>query len=148
VRSSLPTGRKDPAPLAVSCQTKTESTVEALVLMRAIMAELAVTPVPPAEFAAARGALANGFVRGFATREAVVTALMELEFDGRPADFYQTYLDRIRAVTPEEVRRLAETLFAPERLITVLIGEVEAFAPELSGMGRVETRALPEPEFD
>ena len=47
VRSSLPTGRKDPAPLTVSCQTKTESTVEALTMMREIMAELAAAPVPP-----------------------------------------------------------------------------------------------------
>ncbi len=148
VRSSLPTGRKDPAPLTVSCQTKTETTVKALELMRAIMADLAAEPVPPAEFEAARGALANGFVRGFATREAVVSALMSLEFDGRPADFYQTYLDRIRAVTPDQVRALAQRLFDPQRMVTVMVGDVGEMGPDLTGMGRVETRELPEPDFD
>ena len=143
----LPTGRKDAAPFTVSCQTKTETTVDALMMMREIMVELAAAPVAPGDFEAARGALVNGFV-GLVTREAVVTALMGLEFEGRPADFYGTYLDRIRAVTPEDARVLAERIFDPDRMITVLVGDVEAFAPDLSGLGTVESRALPEPELD
>ncbi len=148
VRSSLPTDRCDPGPFVIQCQTKTESTLEALRLMRSIVSGMAEAPVPDAVFQGAQDALVNGFVRGFADPESVVEALMNLEFDGRPQDFYRHYLDRIRAVTPAQVQALAGRLCDPDGMVTVMVGNVGALGDSLGGLGTVEVRELAEPDLD
>ncbi len=148
VFSSLPTDRTDPGPFVVQCQTKTASTVQALELMRKIVAGMAAEPVPAGEFKAAQDALVNGFVRDFSSPEDVVEALMDLEFSGRSADFYQGYMERIRAVTPDQVQGLAARLLPLDSMITVMIGNVEQFKDALGGAGKVEVRPLPEPEVE
>ncbi len=148
VSSSLPTDRTDPGPFTVQCQTKTASTVEALGMMRDIVAGMATEPIPAVEFQAAQDALVNGFVRSFSSPERVVQALMNLEFDGRPADWYDGTMDRIRAVTPAQVQDLAGRLLGLDRMITVLVGNVEPSSEPLSRFGTVSVRELEEPALD
>jgi len=148
VRSSLPIGRRDPGPFVIECQTKTASTLEALRLMRGIVSGMAGAPVPAERFQGAKDALVNGFVRGFAEPGDVVEALMNLEFDGRPAGFYRHYLEHVRAVTPEQVQTLAQRLCDPDRMVTVMVGNVASLRDSLASLGNVEVRTPEEPDLD
>jgi zinc protease len=148
VRSSLPIDRRDPGPFVIECQTKTASTLEALRLMRAIVSDMAEAPVPADRFQGAQDALVNGFVRGFADPENVVEALMNLEFEGRPPDFYRHYLNHVRAVTPAEVQTLAARLCNPKTLVTVMVGNVASLRDSLADLGTVEVRTPEEQDLD
>jgi hypothetical protein len=58
-----------------------------------------------------------------------------------PLDELQTYRERVNAVTPEDIQRVAQQYLKPDRLSVVLVGNVDAFASQLRGVGfgRYET---------
>ena len=43
-----------------------------------------------------------------------------------PADFFETYVDKIRDVTGEEVQRAAKTYIQPDRFAVVIVGDRKA----------------------
>ncbi len=56
----------------------------------------------------------------FAGNYGVALSLLELERLGRPLDFYARLPHLVRAVTAEDVQRVAQALLAPERLAAVM----------------------------
>ncbi|HEY7055057.1 MAG TPA: hypothetical protein VH458_00965, partial [Vicinamibacterales bacterium] len=51
------------------------------------------------------------------------TSLSLLYVYGLPDDFYATYRDRVRAVTPADVKRVADKYIVPDKLTVVVIGD-------------------------
>jgi len=44
------------------------------------------------------------------------------EYTGRDPSFWQTYRERVRAVTAADVQRVARTHLAPEKLVILVVG--------------------------
>jgi zinc protease len=65
------------------------------------------------------------FPRNFATAAAVVATFANDEYTHRKTDFWETYRDRIRAVTADDVLRVAKKYLAPEKLVILAVGNVE-----------------------
>ncbi len=136
------TGTRDVGAFRTSVQTKNESVGRALGAVLEEIRKIAQAPVAEEELAAAQEALINSFVFRWQSPLQVVTQLMTLEFDGLPADYYRTLLDRYRAVTPAEVLRVARRYLHPDQMTIVVVGDPGRFDRPLAAFGAV-TRLSP-----
>jgi zinc protease len=84
-------------------------------------------PVNPRELADAQAYLAGSFPLSIETPDAIATQVLNALFYELPLDELQTYRERVNAVTPEEIQRVAMKYFKPDRLSIVLVGNVDAF---------------------
>ena len=137
VYSYFQVGRRLPGSFVAGTETKNESVVEALDLMRSIMADLCDQPVTSAELDLAKDSLINSFVFGFDDTHAVVTQQVRLDFFDYPQDYLNRYRSRIAEVTIEDVQRVAKKFIRPAHQQVVLIGNTEPY------LGRLEQFGLP-----
>ena len=56
-------------------------------------------------------------------------------FYGLPLSELETYRERVNAITPEDIQRVARTYLHPDRLSVVLVGNAAGFVPQLKGLG-------------
>jgi zinc protease len=143
VFSSFPTSTRDISLFRVTVQTKNESVPRAVQVILEEMARMRSAPVTPAELDGAKEALINSFVFRFTSRFSVVTQLLMLEFDEYPPDYLDTLLDRYRAVTREDVQRVARQYLRPDATTILVVGDAARFESGLAALGPV--RRLPVP---
>jgi hypothetical protein len=48
-----------------------------------------------------------------------------LEFNNRPMDYFDTYVDRYESVTVEDIQRVAQEYLRPENMIIMISGNIE-----------------------
>lgn len=82
--------------------------------------------VPPEEFKRAKDSMSNRFVFNFATSRSIVEQVVSIEYQGLPRDYLDTYLDKIGAVTPDDVLRVAKKYIQPDRITLLVVGDDEA----------------------
>jgi zinc protease len=61
--------------------------------------------------------------RNFETERGAANALAQTYVYNLPVDYFQTYADRIRAVTAVDVKRAADTYIQPDRFAVVIVGD-------------------------
>ncbi len=81
-------------------------------------------PVTPDEIESAKSYLTGNFVFDFQTNSQVAGFLIDAEVYHLGFDYLQKYPDLIRAVTIEDIARVAERHIHPEALTTVVVGPV------------------------
>ena len=148
VRSSFDTESKDYGTFSASCQTKVGSTHRAIELMVEEIKRIREGLVTEEELETAKEAYINKYVFNFTDPISVLIQLMYIEYDDRPKDYLQTYLDNVREVTREEVLRVAKKYLEPEGLTLLVVGDIPRFEKPLDGFGNVTQIPLKEPEID
>lgn len=143
VFSSFPTSTRDIGLFRVTVQTKNESVPRAVQVILEEMDRMRREPVTPAELENAKEALINSFVFRFTSRFSVVIQLLMLEFDEYPADYLDTLLDRYRAVTREDVQRVARQYLRPDAVTVLVVGDAARFETGLIAVGPVRRLTLP-----
>ncbi len=78
------------------------------------------------ELATAQSSLIETFPSNFDSRARSMAIFASDEYTGRDPGYWKTYRDRIRAVTPEDVQRVAQTHLLPGKMIILVIGDQEA----------------------
>ncbi|WP_407639373.1 M16 family metallopeptidase [Geotalea uraniireducens] len=137
VDSYFDVGRRFPGIFLAETETKSESTVKAVTLMRDIIAGMTRAPVTDDELKLAKDAIVNSFIFGFARTDAVVNQQLRLEYYGYPAGYLENYRDNISKVTKEDVLRVAQKYLHPERLVLVVVGNEKQFDKPLATLGPV-----------
>jgi predicted Zn-dependent peptidase len=100
------------------------------------MERIRVEPVTGEELRTAQNALIEKLPQQFATKAGTLAVLVRDELTRRPAGYWQRYRDAVRAVTPDEVRRVAERHVDPSRMVVLVIGDWEAiYEGNLEGRG-------------
>lgn len=99
-------------------------------------------PVPVDELERAKNFVALGLPRRFETTTGVASQLADLETYGLSIDFYNDYVQRIMAVGPADVQRVAREHLRPERAVVVVVGDVRSVEPGLRALdvGPLEIR--------
>jgi len=64
------------------------------------------------------------------TQEGLINLIVSQQLYGLPEDYLQTYRDKISAVTPKEVQRVAKQYIHPESLAMVIVGDAEEILPQ------------------
>ena len=95
------------------------------------------------EIALAAAALTKGHARHFETSEQIARAVTELALYDLPDDYFAEFVARIEAVSASDVTRVAAQYLDPEGLIVLVVGDLDAIAGELSGLGLGNLVVLP-----
>jgi zinc protease len=126
--------RRSAGPFAVESAVATDKTVAAVREVLGEIARMRDEPVAPEELSLATSYLDGVFPIRYETTSAIASALSALVIFGLPDDYFDTYRARVRAVTADEVQRVAREHLRPERLQLVVAGapslraELEAMA--------------------
>ena len=94
------------------------------------------------ELGLARNALTLSLPLQFETAAQVTTRVSRQHIYDLPADYWETFRERIEAVTPEEIRQVCRTYLAPERLTLLAVTDASETESGLSRFGEVDRRTV------
>ena len=92
-------------------------------------------PVTESELSLAISYLDGVFPIRFETTRAIASALASQAIYGLPADYYDTYRANIRAVTADDILRVAREHFDPAKLQVVAVGDPTSISEPLAALG-------------
>jgi zinc protease len=145
VGSRLHTGMHDQGVWIMRAETKMTSTQEVIERFVANMERMREELVTDAELAEAKEAYVNSFVFSFASPSAIVSRLIELEYDGLPKDFLQQLRAQVIQLTKKDVLAAAKKHLHPDRLRIIAVGSGDALTRALATFGDVkEIKLSPE----
>jgi zinc protease len=96
-------------------------------------------PVTADELESARSYLTGVFSLGVATQDGVLGQLSTVYLDRLPENYLETYRERIRALTAEDVVAAARRHFDSANAQIVLVGDRAQIAEQATLFGEVET---------
>ncbi|MBX6314723.1 MAG: insulinase family protein, partial [Isosphaeraceae bacterium] len=127
----------------VSTLVRTDATAEALKEALGELDALAGNkPFTTEEISTARIAEARSFPESFEAPAGIAGALRELAEFGLPPDYLETFLDRLQATTPEEVRQAMTEVVAPRERVVLIVGDRKEIEPKLKMLGFQEIRLV------
>lgn len=140
------TALRESGDFAADTDTRSDATAEVLRLIVDEVARLQREPVSLRELRSAQDYLAGKFPLTIETPGAIATQVMDVLFYGLPLADLETYRERVNAITPADIQRVAKQYLFPDRLSVVLVGNAAAFTPQLAGVGfdRFEQVELPQ----
>ncbi|WP_430395476.1 M16 family metallopeptidase [Ferrovibrio sp.] len=108
---------------AGSLSTRNEQVGQALGLVRENLLTLARDGLTDSEIANAKAYLTGSFPLRLSSNSAIAGMLTAMQLAGLGMDYIDRYADYINAVTPDDIRRVAQRLFANGDLLVVVVGE-------------------------
>jgi CheY-like chemotaxis protein len=91
-------------------------------------------PVSDAELSLATSYLVGVFPIRFETTAEVAGGLATVEIFRLPTNYFDTYRDRVKAVTAQDVLRVAQTHLDPSRLQVIVVGDATAIRPTVEAL--------------
>lgn len=82
--------------------------------------------------------VAGSFVIRQATPGGILDHLEFLDLHGLDVSYSEQYVARVRAVTPEEIRRLAQQYLDPATMPIVIVGDHATVEPQIAEFGEIE----------
>ncbi|HHT9134642.1 MAG TPA: M16 family metallopeptidase [Candidatus Avalokitesvara rifleensis] len=128
----------------VSCQTKVGSTGRAIELILEELQRIKQKPVSDEELTLAKDTFINQFIFLFTTSTAIVSHMVDIEYEGLPLDYLDTYVANITAVTKEDVLRVAQEYLHPDKITLLVVGNEKRFDRPLNHFGNVSIIELNE----
>jgi zinc protease len=126
---------------AAGTYTRTAATVEATKLVIDLIGQMANGEVTPKELDFSRDYLAGVYPIQSETAEQVAERVLTAAAFDLPADYNNTYPERIRSVTAAQVREMAKKYLSTTDLDVVLAGNVSAFGDALK-------KAYPDAQYE
>ena len=127
------TGGRTRGVFLASCQTKSQSTVETMNLMKSIIKDMQEKPVAPEELKIAKESILNSFVFQFTSSYGIATQQADLEYLGLPADWLENYREKVAAVDADAVIAVAKKHLQPDKMTILIVGDSAQFEKPLDG---------------
>jgi zinc protease len=142
--------RRGVGPIVCSGNSRNEVAGRAMEEFLHEIDRLRAEPIPGDEMDAAQSYLCGIFPTQIETPAGVAAMIGQTEVFGLGDDYWDTYRDRVAAVTEAQARQVLATLLDPARLEVVAVGDREALAPQLERFGPVtvwstDGTVLPDP---
>jgi predicted Zn-dependent peptidase len=138
VGSNFDIGRRFIGSFVAETETKAESTIKTINLMKSIIAGLTKEPVSDAELNAAREYMINSFMFAFTTPASIVSQRARLEYYAYPAGYLEQYRDNIAKVTKNDILAAARKYLHPDAFKLVVIGDAAKFDQPLATLSNVK----------
>lgn len=74
----------------------------------------------------AKSSYISNLVNPFNSKKAMVRTFASDDYTGRPDDYWQNYAHNITSVTPDDVLAVAQKYLHPEKLVFLVVGDLEA----------------------
>lgn len=140
--------RKQSGDVIAETNTRTETTAQALKLTVDEFARLVRDRVGLRELSDAQAYQSGTFPLTIETPNEIATQILNVLFYDRPVSEIPTFRERVMAVTPDDVQRVAREYIKPERLSIVLVGNARGFVRQLSEFGFPTYEVIPIEELD
>ena len=139
---------KDAGDFVAETDTRTETTGEALRLMVEEMIRLQRVPVSGRELGDAQAYLSGNFPLTIETANEIAVQVLNAMFFELPMSEISSFRERVTAITPSDIQRVAQQYIRPDRLSIVLVGNARAFMPQLRELGLTDVEVIPITELD
>lgn len=127
--------RLGPGPFLAATAVATDATDTAVSVIRDEIARLRDEPVPEPELDRARRYVALGLPRRLETTAQITALVAETELYRLGDDYYADFVDRVLAVSAEQVQHTARALLYPDHLTIVVVGDVALVEAPLRRLG-------------
>jgi zinc protease len=127
--------RRSAGPFRISTAVATEVTAPAVAHALAEVEGLVEEGPTLREVERARDFIAGVFPLHLETTGQVAARIGEVLVYGLPDDFFASYRDRIRAVSPQDVLAAGREVLDPGKMVVVVVGEAEAVRGPLEDLG-------------
>ena len=77
------------------------------------------------------------FVLQNSSRSGIINVLELIDLHGLPADYLKTYVQRIYAVTPQDVQKLAEKYIQDDKATIVVVGDKKVIEEQIKPYGTI-----------
>ena len=139
---------KESGDLVADTDTRSDSTGEVLRLIVDEMWRLQRQRVSERELADAQAYLTGSFPLTIETPSAIALQILNAVFYGLDLEELQTFRERVIAVTPADIQRVAQQYLRPDRLSIVLVGDASVFMKQLAGVGFDQFDRIPLADLD
>jgi zinc protease len=126
--------RRRPGSFQVSTAVQTEVTGAAVREIVGELERIREAPVTVDELEDARNYFAGVFPLRLQTTDGIAGRLLELMVYRLPADYFETYRDRVLAVTADDVLAAARRFVRPQSAAIVIAGDAAALRPQLEAL--------------
>jgi zinc protease len=140
--------RKDAGDFVAQTDTRTDTTAQALRLMIDEFSRLPRERVGERELSDAQAYLAGSFPLTIETPDQIATQVLNVLFFDLPISEIGSFRERVLAVTPDDIQRVARQYVKPDRLSIVLVGNARAFASQLIDLGFGGYEVIPVDQLD
>ena len=127
--------RRGAGPFAANAGVQTavtkESVAEFMKELRGVRGE---RPVTPAELEFSKQAIIRGFPRGFETPDQIAGRLAAVVIYNLPDSYFNDYIANVRAVTLEDVTRVANKYLDPSKMAILVVGDRKVIEPTLRSL--------------
>jgi zinc protease len=128
--------------------TRTETTGEALELIVREMKKLSDAPVSVRELGLAQAYLSGSFPLTIETPNEIAVQVLNAMFYELPMKEISNFRERVTAITPDDIQRVAQQYIRPDRLTVVLVGNARGFVPQLQSRGLTNFEVIPIADLD
>ena len=125
--------RRGAGPFYAAAGVQSDKTAEALTEFFKEL-EAIRKPIPPEEVEKAKNYVALLLPRNFETTESLAGSLATMFVYDLPADYFATFTQRIRSVTPADVQRAAERYIQPNKFAVVVVGDRKVIEPGIKAL--------------
>lgn len=154
--SSVGFGVYYPGTFRASFQSKNSTCAQAAAIVLEEINRIRTTPVTGSELETAVNQAVEVFPRFFASAGQIAGTFAQDEYTNRPADYWDQFRERIKAVSVADVQRVAQKYLHPDHLIILIVGSIDEIAkgnpdkPEYSitkliSDGQIHRIPLPDP---
>ena len=130
----------------IGCQTKSETTVQAIRALIAEVEKMAESEVTDEELELARASYLNAFVFNFDSKGEIINRLMTYAYYGYPLDFLEKAKEKIEKVTKSDILRVVRKHLHPDQMQILAVGRSQDFDEPLSVLGPVNQMDITIPE--
>lgn len=145
--SSLSNDKYAPAIFSASASVRNAVTDSSVVEIIKEIDRIVRNPVTEEELKNVKAEYIGSFVMALERPETIARYALNIETEGLPADFYQTYLERINAVSIEDVQKAAQKYFSTSNARIVVTGKGSEVLENLEKVD-FNGRAIPLKYFD
>ena len=122
--------RRELGPFTASLQTRGDQQQQALRVMQETIRAFIDRGPTPEELDAAQKNISGGFPLRLDSNSKILGYIAMIGFYGLPLNYLDTFIDKVNAVTIEQIRDAFKRRLHPERFVTVLVGPTGSAAEE------------------
>lgn len=134
---AMNTPYRDAGMLAVNTQVRDEVLEPALQAVFAELDRMIREPVGAQELTNMKNYMNGGFVMSMTSQAGVAAQLANLEINGVPDNYLETYVTRIRSVEPDQIQRVAARYMSPGEASIVIVGDAAKIGKIVEKFGKV-----------
>jgi zinc protease len=128
--------RRGAGPFSASAEIQTGSTKEGVMeFLKELNGIRGAIPISPDELENNKQSLIRRFPGGFETTQQIANQLANLVIYDLPGSYYNDYIQRINAVTADDVNRVANKYLDPSKMAIVVVGDRKVVESKLKELG-------------